>query len=97
MCLISCGVHLSSFSSSRAIQVQTKQLQEPTAAVSLVHPPPHPIITLESLWLCTPSYYCQPIKTKASRIMKRIMLYTREKDLTGGILPTTSITPPPWI
>lgn len=45
----------------------------------------HPlIITLESLWLCTPPiYYCQPIKTKTSRIMKRIMLYTRETESTG--------------
>lgn len=48
------------------------------------HSSPPPVITLESLWLCTPCYYCQPIKTKASRIRTRIKLYTWERDLRGG-------------
>lgn len=59
---------------------QTKQLQQSTAAASLVPP----VITLESLWLCTPFYYCQPIRTKASRIRSRIKLYTWEQDLREG-------------
>lgn len=65
------------------------------AAVSsccLTRPPP--VITLESLWLCTPFYYCQPIKTKASRIRRRIKLFTWEQDFREEILSTASITPP---
>lgn len=58
--------------------------------------PPYPtttVITLESLWLCTPFYYCQPIKTKASRIRRRIKLSTWEQDLREQTLSTASITP----
>lgn len=52
-----------------------------SSSCSLTHTPS--IITLESLWLCNPIYCQQHIKTKASRIITRIKLYTQEKDSTG--------------
>lgn len=43
----------------------------------------NPTITLESQWLCTPIYYCQPIRAKTYWIRTRIVLRTQEKDPTA--------------
>lgn len=84
VCFIRCQVHLC------PVWRHSDKTAAAASSCRLPHPPP--VITLESLWLCTPFYYCQPIKTKASGI-RRIKLYTWEQDLREEILSTASITP----
>lgn len=79
------------------VSSDARSISDKTAAAvnscRLTRPPP--VITLESLWLCTlPRYYCQSIKTKAPGIRRRIGLYTWERDLREGILSTASVSPP---